>query len=560
MVREGHAGSAELQLGLGPLLGLLAAPGAFQCFLMLDKYSSLLNWFRGRRHEDLLTSSAPDKYIFLSIAMAIAGIVTVLKWDQILPDAQDYLNLAPLPLRPRTSFLANAAAIGIGVVVVATAVNGASAVLFPLFVTGASLIATTGYIHFMAVHALCLFLASLFAFCAVFAILGALAATLPRKIFRACSSWLRGFLLAAFIMLFLAAFSGPTPIRRLERTPDSSVRLLPPLWYLSLYQSIQHRASPAMADLAPASGVSLGVAFGLTVLLYGVSYRRRFASVLDGGRSPSGRRTLRFSLAFLNCFAYRASGFQLASYRFAVRTLVRNEAQRFWVAISVTLGWLLACQSALPALSHSPGLAGPVPEASLLAAPLIMAYLLILGLRLALDLPAALSANWIFRSTLNCHEHESLGTVRRVMLAFLTPLVLLPSLVVFSCVRSFPVAALQTVYVLALSLCLIEVLLSGYRKIPFTCPTPGFREDLPLRCFLHLLGFIGFTRIGAELERWTLAEPMRFLLLPAAMAAAYIWNRARLRNAREAGEIEDGLSFESRLSPAVLQLKLLDGE
>lgn len=109
MVREGHADSTELQLGIGPLLGLLAAPGACLCFLMLNHYSSLLNWFRGRLHEDLLIASAPDKYLFLSIAMGITGIVTALKWDRTLPDSQDYLNLAPLPLRPRDILLANAA-------------------------------------------------------------------------------------------------------------------------------------------------------------------------------------------------------------------------------------------------------------------------------------------------------------------------------------------------------------------------------------------------------------------------------------------------------------------
>jgi hypothetical protein len=560
MVREGHADSTELQLGIGPLLGLLAAPGACLCFLMFNSYSSLLNWVRGRLHADLLIASAPDKYLFLSIAMGITGIVTVLKWDRILPDSQDYLNLAPLPLRPRSIFLANATAIGMAVVVLVMDVNGASVALFPLEVTAAAPSASTGAIAFIAAHALCVILASLFAFCAVFAILGALAATLPRDIFRACSSWLRGVLLVAFLALLLAGFAGPLLIRRLESVSDSPVRLLPPMWYLSLYQSIQHRASPAMAKLAPMAGASLSVAFGLMVLSYGLSYQRRFAAVLEGGRSPSRRRALRLALAFLDCFSYRASGFGRASYRFAVRTLLRNETQRFWISVSLALGWLLAFQSASSALFHVPRSADSLPEASLLAAPLMMAYLLVLGLRLAFEFPAALPANWVFRTTLNCREHESLGVARRVILAFLTFLVLLPSLAFFSWWRSFPMAALQTVYVLALSLCLIELLLSGYRKIPCTCPTPGFRENLPLRCVLLVLGLVAFARIGAGVERWILVEPTRFLLMPAAMSAAYIWNRERLRNAREAGEIEEGLSFESCLSPVVQRLSLLDGE
>src|ERR1017187_5001685 len=51
--------SAEFEFGVGALLGLLAAPGAFQCLMLLDKYSSLLNWMRGRLHQDLLLTSQP---------------------------------------------------------------------------------------------------------------------------------------------------------------------------------------------------------------------------------------------------------------------------------------------------------------------------------------------------------------------------------------------------------------------------------------------------------------------------------------------------------------------
>ena len=84
------------------------------------------------------------------------------------------------------------------------------------------------------------------------------------------------------------------------------------------------------------------------------------------------------------------------------------------------------------------------------------AYLLVLGLRLAFELPAVIPANWIFRSILNSSEHESLGIARRVMLAFLAPLVLLPYFAFFLWFRSFSTAALQAVYVLCLSLCLIS--------------------------------------------------------------------------------------------------------
>src|SRR5579872_2733428 len=142
------ASSSEFELGIGPLLGLLAAPGAFQCFLLLDKYSTFLNWFRGRMRQNLYLTSIPDKYEFIALAMAVTGIVTVLKWDKILPDAQDYLNLAPLPVRPRNIFLANAAAIAIAVIVFSVDVNGLPVLLFPMFVTTAAQLSALAFFQF----------------------------------------------------------------------------------------------------------------------------------------------------------------------------------------------------------------------------------------------------------------------------------------------------------------------------------------------------------------------------------------------------------------------------
>ena len=132
---ERDAASSEVQLGVGALLGLLAMPGAMTSFILLDKYSTFLSWIRGHLHQDVFVISLPDKYLFLALTMAITGIVTVLKWDKILPDAQDYLNLAPLPIRPRTVLAANAVAIAIAVVVFAVDVNAVPALLFPLFVS-----------------------------------------------------------------------------------------------------------------------------------------------------------------------------------------------------------------------------------------------------------------------------------------------------------------------------------------------------------------------------------------------------------------------------------------
>ena len=537
LIRGGSA-DAEFEMGIGLLLGLLAAPGAFQSFLLLDKYSTFLDWYRRHFHVDYYTSSASDKYLFLSLAMAITGIVTALKWDRILPDSQDYLNLAPLPVRARTVLLANAAAIGFAVLVFAVDVNAASMVFFPLFVTAAAQVGPAEFLRFAAIHGLCLMLASLFTFCAVFAALGTLAAVLPRQVFRAWSSWFRGAILVGFLMLLLSTFAGLPMVERLVRR-----EWLPSFWYLGLYQVLQHRPTPQLAAAAHRALTGFGAVFVWMVLAYAVSYRRRYAGVLEGSRRRSQQHLFAAVFALLDLFAERARGFQRAGYRFVVRALLRNEGHRLCVVVAIGLGWLLALQTGSP-----------------LEGSLIAAYLLVLGLRLAFELPAAVSANWIFRASLDHRDHESHAMARRVMLSFLVPLVVLPSLAWAWWRLGWVAGVLHALYVLALAMCLVEILLAGYRKIPLTCPMPGFRDNLPLVCVLQILGFEAFTHLGAALEQWMIEQCARFLLVPAALLAAWQWNRSRLREAREAGELETGLTFESVPPPVMERLKLSDAD
>ncbi len=543
LARGGNdAASSEFELGLGGLLALVAVPGAFSCLLLLDKYSTFLNWMRGRLRADLYVTSLPDKYLFVSLAMAVTGIVTVLKWDRILPDAQDYLNLAPLPVRPRSILLANLVAIAIAVTVFACDVNGVSAVLFPLFVTSAAETNFGAFLQFAAAHAACMLLASLFTFSAVFAALGTLAAVLPREAFRAFSSWVRGAMLVGLLVLLFTGFAGPPVIDRLSATPLAPY--LPSLWFLDLYQALQHRATPEMVIAANRAWAGTAAALLLAVVVYALSYRRRFAAVLERSPRPAGSRLRQVLLPFLDLFSWRAAGFPKACHHLVVRALLRNEVHRIAIAVSIGLGWLLALEA------FSAG----TPE----QAPLVAAYLLILGLRLAFDLPAGVPANWVFRAALDPRENESSGPARRVMLGFLTLFVLLPCLAISWWQLGFAIAALHTAYVLALSLCFIELLLARYRKVPLACPVPAFRENLILVCLVQFLGFQVFTRLGSAIERWMFGQPLLFLLLPAIMLGVWLWNGRRLHEAREAGELEAGLTFENCERPAVERLKLFD--
>jgi hypothetical protein len=518
--------ASDLDVGVGGLLGILAAPGGFAAILMLDHYSAFLNWYRGHLHDDLYVTSIPDKYLFLAVAMAVTGIVTVLKWDQVLPDSQDYLNLAPLPLGSRRILLANATAICIAVLVVAFTVNAFASLIFPLLVTSAARLSLGAFFQFAWDHVLCMVLASVFSICSVFAVLGAAAAVLPRNAFSAVSSWMRGAILLAFLALILSGFAGSDLLRWLQRHPDSPARWLPSLWFLSLYQVLQDRGTPLLYELAHYAAIGLPSVFALTLVTYALSYRRRFVAVLETSDRPSRQRLLRLALLVLDAFAPRSSGFARAGHRFVVRAMLRSESHRLVLAVALGLGWMAALQD-----PHG--------------AALSMSYLLVLGLRLAFELPASVPSNWIFRVVLDPRRTESPAMARRVIYAFLTPCVIIPALAFVWWQQGPARAAAQAFFVAGLSACLVEFLLAGYRKFPLTCPLPGFRDNFLMICLIQFVGYEFFTRAGTGLDAWMWKEPWRYALLPAAMYGAWKWNLNRLAEAREAGELEEGLTFEN---------------
>jgi hypothetical protein len=272
---------------------------------------------------------------------------------------------------------------------------------------------------------------------------------------------------------------------------------------------------------------------------YGLSYGRQYASVPEGRGRMGDQQLLRPLLAILDAFAVTASGFSRACHRFAVRAILRTETHRLVIAVAAGIGGLLALSAG-----------------ATLEAPLSAAYLLILGLRIAFEIPASVPAGWIFRAALDPRTNETVGVARRIILAFLTPFVLAPWLA-FASWRWGPLtAATGTLFVLAFSLCAAEALLVGYRKLPLTCPTPGFRENLVMLCLIQVLAFLVFTRIGAALGNWIVDWPPRLLLMPAAMWTAWLWNRRRLQRAREAGELEEGLTFDNIPVRAVERLDL----
>jgi hypothetical protein len=114
------------------------------------------------------------------------------------------------------------------------------------------------------------------------------------------------------------------------------------------------------------------------------------------------------------------------------------------------------------------------------------------------------------------------------------------------------VGLLQTAVVTIWSLLLAEILLLRFRKVPFTCSYPPFRDSAIVLVLSYVLGFFVFVVLTSNLEHWALIDPVLmtwFIIIP--LVAWYVLSRFQ----QQIVEVEKELIFEE--SPPVA-FELLD--
>jgi hypothetical protein len=483
---SGGSGEGELDFSMGLVLSLLILPGGFYSIFLLEKYSTLLQWMSGQHGLDPLAAALPDEYFFIVLSMAVTGFVAVWRWDSIFPDPRDYSNLVPPPVSTRTIFLANLAAIVFLALVLAVDVNVASGLLFPL-VVGASQDRFSFFAHFVGVHSFVVVTASIFSFFAVFVILGALMVMLPYAVFRSISVYLRGLIIASLVAMLSTSFAIPSMLKQL---PGTWVRFLPPIWFLGLCQLIRGKATPSLAVLGRVALVGSGALVVAAVATYALSYRRCFAQIPETTDiNPASRREHASWIFPVLDRTILTSPFQRAAYRFVMKTVLRSEHHGLVLGGFFGLGIVTASQFLFASFNGNAVQASSLPSPEILAIPLVLSYCTILGVRFVFDIPTEIRANWIFRLYSDKTRHECIPLARKIMLTFVLPWVFAIVLPVYGYVWGWRVGLLQTAVVTLWSLLLTEVLLLRFRKIPFTCSYPPFRDSAVVLVLSFVLGF-----------------------------------------------------------------------
>jgi hypothetical protein len=517
-----ESGAGEIDLSLGLVLTLLALPGALYSTLLFEKYSTLLLWMRGQQNFDPVAATVPDEYFFVVLSMVVTGVVAVWRWDSIFPDCRDYMNLVPLPISTRMIFLANLTAIFCLAGVLAIDVNAASGLLYPLAASSGQ--ETFRYVAQLAgTHALTVLLASLFSFLAIFAIVGVLMAALPSMVFRRISIYLRSLIIVFLIGLLSTSFAIPSLI---DKLPHTSVRFLPSIWFLGLSQLVHGSANRELSILGWLSLKGLAFAFVSAMAAYAVSYRTYFAQIPEVADTNAVGSHGSVSWFFAKCDRLLLrTPFQQAGYRFVLTTLYRSERHSLVLAGFAGLAIVVASQVLFAAFGGGAFSLGGMPSAQALSIPLIFVYSILLGLRLAFEVPADLQANWIFRLTVAKNSTECIPLARIIMLTFVIPVVAL-AIPAYGFLWGWAISAIHAVVVTLSSLVLAQILLVGYRKVPFTCSYPPFRNSAIVMVLGYVLGFFVFVVFISNLEYRALLNPV--YAIPLVLMGPAAWYLASL--------------------------------
>jgi hypothetical protein len=503
----GEPGTEELDIGIGVTLILLAMPGVLVSLLMFEKYGSLIRYLRGQKVFDPFTATAPDEYFFIVLSMVVTGAAALWRWDALFLDRRDYINLVPLPISLRRIFFGNLLAIVAFAGLLTLVANAGSLVLYPIAVVGSQ----TSFLllaRFAVGHAIAVFTASAFGFFAVLAMMGLLISFLPFRAFRKISMFAR-FLVGVVLLLLLASsFTVPYQLTRLSVAEAHRVSVFPPISFLGVARTVWGRGSDWFTVAMFRSALSaLAMAIVTAMVAYAISFRRLFVRIpemMDAGPAPRMHRS--FSpLALLQAISVRETP-ERAGYYFAARTLLRSDGHLQIVLGFAALGLVAAAET----LSSAPHLQfllrGQWPSQEFLSLPFILSYCVVMGIRLAFEIPADLRANWIFRFLLDPEQHRARTIGRRVLLMFSLPWLAPSAFLVTTRFWGWATALRHTIILIGSTAVLVEVLLIRFRKLPFTCSYPPFQSHSALIFVGYLFGFFIFTDYLPRMEHWALFD------------------------------------------------------
>ncbi len=498
------------------------------------------------------------EHFLIATTMLIVGLLAVLSWDSTFPDKRDVMVLAPLPIPPKTLFLAKVAGVGAALSVTVLSLHGLAQFSWPavfaaqpaIVFAGQSIPASGGVLNFfrtLAAYWITMFAAGAFVFCCVLGVQGIAAQILPRRLYLRASSALQLGAFCFFICGYLLQPMIATPQALAAAQGNGPAAWQFSFWFLGLFQQL--KGSPALPVLAQRAWIGLAVAVSVTSTAYLLSYFHMLRKIVEEPDIAPSARGARWLPGF-------GGALQTAIGQFSVRSLLRSRQHRIIFAFYIGVGFALTVfllKVPKQAPGHQSG-AWSQLNTPLMATTFLMMLLSVVGMRIVFAMPLDLKANWIFRIAPVRGGADCLAARRRAMLALgVAPVWLAQAALLFT-IGPRHIAAAHMLILALFGAIAVEACLQGFQRIPFTCSYLPGKTNIQVTFVFSVLVVFTFLNYCAELELRSIAHPARYWSIAAAMAILIAIARWRMRLETSVDEI--GIQFEDEGSPAIQGLGL----
>lgn len=494
----------------------------------------------------------PHKLLFITLAMVGTAVVTLVIWDNVFPDRRDAFVIGHLPMRTVTVVAARLVALTALMGLIALGSAAPSAVFYGIVAGGFS---SGGIVRTVVAHFVATMGGSIFAFLLLLSLQGVLINLVPGRWLQRAMMVLQFFFVIASLEALL--LMGPV-VGGLEKamTPGSAqpwwMAWAPPAWFLGLYEVIAGTSRP-VSPLAASAAAALGVLLPLALGLYAFTYQRLTRRAVESRDTErlegvGGERAVRWVSA-----ALARAPISNAVCRFTLLTLSRSRRHRLLLTIFAGVGTTAAAMSVLVPLSRG-RLASALSAEAILPVGLILMFFLVVGLRTLVAIPAEPAANWVFKLSdaedARLHVRGGVGAV--------VGIAVLPLIALLAPLHLYALGLLATVIhsscLLGAGLMLPEIVLTGFRRVPFTSAYAAPAGRARLMWPVWFVGFMLFCFGLPALERGLLARPVPALALAAGLAGvAFLIRFVRERDFRLADRM---LTFDEGEEDAPVTLDL----
>jgi hypothetical protein len=176
-------------------------------------------------------------------------------------------------------------------------------------------------------------------------------------------------------------------------------------------------------------------------------------------------------------------------------------------------------------------------------------FVLLIGLRVVVGVPAALECNWVFQVTESAARSRYVAGLKKTIFGqWFLPLAALIFLVHLWLWKDVEAALLHAAFCLTLSGLGIEILFYRFRKIAFASTHVPGRLQLQTRGVLYLVGLLALLSALAGLDKALLSRPgwfWIFLAVAAALGACLDLRSARFLN-------ENPLIYDEEPEPVMI--------